>query len=338
MTLRRARNDGKVEAWGMNQNQTIALFLECEAIRAEAQAAALAEGKSEDDAREIAHEAAKVYWNAWAEPLLAERKAMEADGRWDTSKADWSTRAKADFSYCLFLNKIDFHEAKEATLKAAMEKKATAAGRDVKSIPVEDAATRFGATFQSYAWFDSATVQGDARFSSATFQSYASFGSATFQGGTRFDSATFQDDAWFKSAAFSGDAWFRGQTFTKDVFFNKARFGPGRADFGLATFERVAQFDGAAFTGEADFNAVSGKAHLQHVGREIRRRAELHPSPFRGSAAPRQCRGHANEKFRTSERGRGARPVRALARTETARDPGARHGPRIGVQRAGDPR
>lgn len=60
--------------------------------RAEVQAAALAEGKSEDDAREIAHEAAEAHWNAWAEAMLAERKAMEADGRWDASKADWSAR------------------------------------------------------------------------------------------------------------------------------------------------------------------------------------------------------------------------------------------------------
>ena len=73
----------------MTRDETVALFLECEAKRAEARAAALAEGKDEDDADSIAHEAAKAHWNAWAEPLLAERKAMEADGRWAAEKDAW---------------------------------------------------------------------------------------------------------------------------------------------------------------------------------------------------------------------------------------------------------
>ncbi len=66
----------------MTRDETVALFLECEAKRGEARAAALAEGKSEAGAEDTAHEAAKAHWNAWAEGLLAERKAMEADGRW----------------------------------------------------------------------------------------------------------------------------------------------------------------------------------------------------------------------------------------------------------------
>ena len=82
----------------------------------EARAAALAEGKSEDEARDIAHEAAKAHWNAWAEPLLAERKAMEEDGRWVGRENSWELgkprtrkrkpgmeKAAADFSRCLFL-------------------------------------------------------------------------------------------------------------------------------------------------------------------------------------------------------------------------------------------
>jgi hypothetical protein len=101
----------------MNRDETVALFLECEAKRAEARAAALAEGKSERKAREIAHEAAKAHWNAWAEPLLAERKALEASGAW-VSRRDyswepetgrnfetqaWLDKAAANFSRCLFL-------------------------------------------------------------------------------------------------------------------------------------------------------------------------------------------------------------------------------------------
>jgi len=100
----------------MTRDETVALFEACEAARAAAKAAALSEGKSEDKARNIAHEAAKAHWNAWAEVLLAERKAMEDGGRWATEQRDigglrpkngetqaWMDRAAADFSRCLFL-------------------------------------------------------------------------------------------------------------------------------------------------------------------------------------------------------------------------------------------
>ncbi len=72
----------------MTRDETVALFLECEAKRAEARAAALAGGASEEGARTTGHEAAKAHWNAWAERMLAERKALEADGRWAAEK-DW---------------------------------------------------------------------------------------------------------------------------------------------------------------------------------------------------------------------------------------------------------
>jgi hypothetical protein len=81
----------------MTRDETVALFLECEAKRAEARATALAEGKDKDGANTAGHEAAKAHWNAWAEPLLAQRKAMEADGRWAAEKdALGSLEAKND--------------------------------------------------------------------------------------------------------------------------------------------------------------------------------------------------------------------------------------------------
>ena len=123
----------------MTRDETVALFLECEAKRAEARAAALAEGKRDYDA--IAHEAAKAHWNTWADSLRAERKAMETDGRWAAGEADWSAHAEADFSFCLFLNNVGVNEEKEADLKAAIEKRASEAGRDVKSVSVEAEAT-----------------------------------------------------------------------------------------------------------------------------------------------------------------------------------------------------
>ncbi len=280
----------------MNRDETVALFLECEAKRAEARAAALADGKSEDDARNIAHEAAKAHWNAWVELLLAERKAMENAGTWKSSRAytgapeegenpqtqAWLEKAAADFSRCLFLVR-GVEGTVEGTKETAGEdsKEDGSAKPPVKSIQLEGDRADFSgfvfpgpayfqsttfsspayfqsATFSSNAWFRSATFSSTAYFRSATFSGRADFESATFSGRADFESATFSRYADFRSATFSGNADFHGQKFTNDVFFNGATF-EGRADFALATFERVAQFNGARFLSEADFNAVWGR-------------------------------------------------------------------------------
>ena len=56
--------------------------MECEAKRAGSHAAALKEGKPEDQARGIAHEEAKRHWNAWAKDTLAKQKALKESGAW----------------------------------------------------------------------------------------------------------------------------------------------------------------------------------------------------------------------------------------------------------------
>ncbi len=273
----------------MTRDETVALFLECEAKRAEARAAALAEGKSEDDARDTAHEAAKAHWNAWAEPLLTERKALEASGAWAAEKQswgslepkneqtrDWIERAASDFSRCLFLVR-----GAEGTKEAAGEDKDKAKAGDlpVKSIAIDDdlidmrgfafpggasfdSATFSGgasfdsATFSGDARFDSATFSGDARFDSATFSGAASFDSATFSGGASFDSATFSGGASFDSATFSGGASFDSATFSGDAWFGSATFS-GDARFDSATFSVDAWFDSATFSGDARFDRAT---------------------------------------------------------------------------------
>ncbi len=156
----------------MTRDETIALFLECEGKRRDARAAALAEGKAADEAGSIAHEAAKAHWNAWAEPLLAERKAMEANGRWAAEKKSWGSlepknaetsawmeKAAAAFSRCLFLSR-----GVEGTKEAAGEEQEDTGGEaPVKSIPLEGSGANFsGFIFPGDAWFGSATFTGDA--------------------------------------------------------------------------------------------------------------------------------------------------------------------------------
>ena len=58
----------------MTRDETVALFVECEAKRNEARAAALAERKNALGVDYVAHEAAKAHWNAWAEAALAKQK------------------------------------------------------------------------------------------------------------------------------------------------------------------------------------------------------------------------------------------------------------------------
>ncbi len=67
----------------MTREETIALWQECE----DARTARLENGKSEDEA----HEAAKTIWNAWAAELIKERKLLEVDDLFKTSKFNYET-------------------------------------------------------------------------------------------------------------------------------------------------------------------------------------------------------------------------------------------------------
>ncbi len=241
----------------MNRDETVALFLQ-----------------------------GKEAWNAWAEKMLAERKAMVADGRWVNQQNEWGEQARADFSKILFLVR-GLEGTKEAAGESSEEE--GSATPSIKSIYLNtkvidfvgfifpDYANFYSATF-SDAYFANATFSGNADFKTATFSGNANFYSATFSdayfanatfsGNADFKEATFSGDAYFENTTFSGDAYFDGttfssivtfcgQTFTTDIFFNGAKFEPSSyANFSLATFERVVQFEDASFEGVADFNAV----------------------------------------------------------------------------------
>jgi hypothetical protein len=105
------------------RERTVERFLECEAKRAEVRAAALADGKSVNEARKIAHETAKEHWNAWAGKLLAERKALEDSGAWasearfgilepkNSETRAWLEEAETSFYRCLLLGDAGTQEA-----------------------------------------------------------------------------------------------------------------------------------------------------------------------------------------------------------------------------------
>jgi hypothetical protein len=201
----------------MNQEQTIALWQKCE----DARAAALAEGRDEDEA----HEAATAIWNGWANELLASKSEMEESGVWAAEKnrlgdliaknedtRRWMDEAKADFSGLGFLMRA----------RADVE---TQAGKEAQKEPGSPS----GAV-------RSLLLKTDvARFDGWTFPGDAGFGEAQFSGDAGFEMAQFSGRAWCREARFPGPAWFRDAQFS------------GLAGFGEAQFSDQAWFEGRNF-------------------------------------------------------------------------------------------
>jgi hypothetical protein len=259
----------------MTRDETIALFEACEAKRAEA----LKAGKSYGEAHE-------AHWNEWAEPLLAERKAMEADGRWaaendgignlkpkNESTRDFLARAEADFSRCLILVRSlggGGESAKQIKDKPKSEtqpvKPLYAEGNQIDfSDFVFPANISFnGVTFSGFALFNGVTFRGRAWFDGATFSNNASFGSTTFIGNTWFVGATF-GLTYFDDATFSGNTWFDGATFSDDVLFNGAAFN-ARASFNGAIFSASTWFERATFSGDGGFGDARFKGNADFTG------------------------------------------------------------------------
>ena len=304
----------------MTRDETVALFLECEAKRAEARAAALAEGKDEDGANTAAHDAAKAHWNAWAEPLLDERKAMEADGRWVAEKdwtgdlerknaetRDWMKKAEVIFSRCLFL--VPGMDGTKET--AGEEKKNRDTEPPANLIPLEgdradfsgfvfpDGASFASATFSGDASFFSATFSGGARFDSTTFSGNASFGSATFSGEVSFYGATFSGDALFFNATFSSIASFYSATFSGNARFDSATFS-GKAWFASATFSCVARFDSATFSGDAWFDSATFKGDASFDSATFERDAIFRGGRFGSAASFALCNFRQHATFEAS--------------------------------------
>ena len=242
----------------MTRDETIALFSECEAKRAEARAAAFAKGMSESDARFIIGEAGKAHWNAWAEKMLSKRKQLEASNLWaleqgpggdcepkNSETRAWMNAATADFSGCLFL------------IRESQRKDFQKLSLDVKPLAKVmidgDRVDMRGLIFPGDARFDSAIFDGYADFVDATFMGRAQFESVKFHNAPAFIGATFEE-ARFAWATFNGGAQFSDATFKVTAFFYGAAF-EGWTSFGGAKLCSAA-FDYAGFRGEAYFGSA----------------------------------------------------------------------------------
>ncbi len=176
----------------------------------------------------------KDAWNAWAEARLADKKALEAAGRWrvvDRSFADrgneiegqndetraWIAAATIDLSGLLFVTRALADAAGQQA--GHNEDLWPPSEADVKSILVEGDVIDFsGFIFPWLAWFGGAQFHGEAWFGDATFKASTSFAEARFGGKTN------PRDAIFTGIKVERAFDMTGAAFSKVPAFNQADF------------------------------------------------------------------------------------------------------------------
>ncbi len=261
---------GTLDGAVINQDETVALFLQ-----------------------------GREPWNAWAEKMLAGRRALEEAGRWAAEKdfiggleakndetRAWMENAQADFSYCLFL--VRQTEGTKETV-GEEKKEAQDSGPPVTSIQLKSVDVDFsGFVFPGDALFLGVTFSGNARFQNATFTGgarghlatrlrapplpatphsrapEAATRSSRYFTGAWFENATFSGDTRFQNATFTGGAQFERATFTGNACFNNATFSGG-ARFGSATFIDAATFERATFGATSDLHHGAGLARFERA-------------------------------------------------------------------------
>ena len=215
------------------KERSIALFEQCEAARK----AALDAGKSVGEA----HAAAKAIWNAWADPLIAEKKALEEAGKWDALRNfDLKRQVFRHFGNNDETRKwLEAAEVNLSSLRFILSKDSGEPERG-ESGPADDDAVK------------SILCEGQRiDFSGYHFPGDTFFTKAQFSGG----------DAFFRQAQFSGGgAFFSGAQFSGGYAdFSGAQFSGGGADFERALFEGLANFKNTRFDKGASFKAIDVK-------------------------------------------------------------------------------
>jgi hypothetical protein len=249
----------------MNRDETVALFLQ-----------------------------GREAWNAWAERMLSERKALEETGRWalkedgyarqepkNAETTAWLGAARADFARCQFL--IEGRATHEGTTEPDRGA-ADSCEQRTHSVWIPGAKVDFdGFLFPGYANFDGAIFSADASFIDASFRGYASFDNTKFCAATRFFSAAFEGAAWFQNAVFSGDARFDSAAFKGVVSFYAANFSGG-VSFTNAAFSASARFDSVTFSNRARFDSTAFSAHASFDSANFLDMARFNDAVFAGDA------------------------------------------------------
>jgi len=248
----------------MTRDETLELWERCETAR---KAARDAGGN-----RDCAHLAAKIVWDAWAQPLKLEYLSMLTEVKQVQRGAQsgipdlptdqvrqWKQRAGLQFNGFQFAMDADFRKFDFPSDVAFDE------------LPV--AGKWQSSTFESHADFRGAIFGGEARFVRTNFGEMTRFDgakfnkgaifdetnfsapvifSSSFLGNTRFDSVEFKSRVAFNGSIFEADAWFKGATFLGDTIFKGAEFR-GSTDFSGIHAERTFSLRGVIFDQVPDF-------------------------------------------------------------------------------------
>ena len=220
-------------------------------------------------------------WNAWANALLEERRALEAtppdlNGTQDNMAA-WLAKARADFSAQTLILSSSTHSksCEEVKVCAPVEDGITASCRtldganfDFNGFVFPSDVTFRGTRFQGNALFQQANFMGMAQFLGTRFGQSAEFYASRFDREAAFNDAQFADAASFRAARFEGGASFisaqfkvharfEDAQFSKCAYFSSASFG-GQAAFNTARFRnKVTVFNAAQFVGDAWFKGAN---------------------------------------------------------------------------------
>jgi hypothetical protein len=281
----------------MTRDETIALWERCENARA----AALAEGKSEDEA----HEAAKSIWNGWANAMLEARRALEASGAFRVKRYDkyesfvapetfadsaaageWILAAQTTFNGFVFEDRPNFGGFIFPGPALFGDSVRYTRAKTVREPTTFKAGCRFtGAVFHMDAIFSWAEIVQRAGFMNVEFRGIVRFDVCRFEGTAWFFGAKFMDEVWFGQSSFSGFTNFSEASFNSTISFNAARV-EGAFELSGATFAKLPGFvqtsfkeaprlDNVVLPAIKPFPGLSGRAAMNEQAklRAIRRLA-----------------------------------------------------------------
>ena len=198
----------------------------------------MAEGKSQEDAEDIGHDAAKTHWNNWAEARVAEREVLKKANSWATEKnilgrlefkneetREWMQKAEADFSNCVFLVKGTEEQKPKQKIMGFRRDGTAIISQPSVSIVVCGSAIDFrGFVFPGTAHFDEANFSGYTLFNGTIFHADVIFTMARFSENAKFVGASISGVALFDLSDFLGWAWFNNTTFSSMTFFTCSNF------------------------------------------------------------------------------------------------------------------
>ncbi len=219
----------------------------------------------------------KDAWNAWAEDMLAQRKALEDSGQWQISPgnsveharsnpetANWLALACADFSNIEMTGKKRPNSSSVRLSKNVSGANVYELNMDQidfsgfifpANVSFENSVFHIKTYFSDCQFYGSSNFVGTKFAKSVTFHNGNFWGFCTFNNssidGVDFSNVVFHRSAKFKSAFLRISSDFRNCAFRGTAQFNRCCFA--ETDFGRVKFFGPTSFSKSQFDGEALF-------------------------------------------------------------------------------------